>query len=301
MELLQLEYFRTVARLQHMTQAAKELNVAQPSLSLTITRLEKDLGVPLFDRQGRQIRLNRFGKAFLNRVDQVLSILEAGKRELRDMAGLQDGYISLATIHTMALPDILRTFRSKYPNVKFTVLHQTSQISTNSMIQLLEQGEIDLFITTSPIQESGVKWEDLLTVDVSVIVPSNHRLAQKESVCLQELADEPFITNKRGNPFRNFIDEYCKSAGFVPNITFEIEDPSSIQGFVSAGLAVAFVPSYFLKYRNYPNITSVKVDEPGFQYTIAVAWKEDHYCSMAATEFRTFLIEYYKNSEAQKY
>ncbi len=71
MELLQLKYFQTVARLEHMTKAAEELHIAQPSLSKTIARLEKDLGVPLFDRQGRQITLNSFGKVFLKRVERI--------------------------------------------------------------------------------------------------------------------------------------------------------------------------------------------------------------------------------------
>ena len=80
MELLQLHYFQTVARMEHMTKAAKELRIAQPALSKTIARLEEDLGVQLFDRQNRQIKLNSFRKAFLKSVDTALSALEEGKR-----------------------------------------------------------------------------------------------------------------------------------------------------------------------------------------------------------------------------
>jgi DNA-binding transcriptional LysR family regulator len=90
MELLQLHYFQTVARLEHMTKAAEELKIAQPSLSKTISRLEEDLGAPLFNRQGRNIRLNQFGKVFLTRVDRIFRELEEGKREIRDMAGLNN-------------------------------------------------------------------------------------------------------------------------------------------------------------------------------------------------------------------
>lgn len=89
MELLQLKYFQTVARLEHMTKAAEELHIAQPSLSKTIARLEKDLGVPLFDRQGRQITLNPFGKVFLKRVERIFHELSEGEREIKDLANLQ--------------------------------------------------------------------------------------------------------------------------------------------------------------------------------------------------------------------
>ncbi|SEM54818.1 regulatory helix-turn-helix protein, lysR family [Paenibacillus sp. OV219] len=96
MELLQLKYFQTVARLEHMTKAAEELNIAQPSLSQTIARLEEDIGVALFDRKGRAIRLNRFGQVFLERVEHILQSIDESVREVRDMSGMNRGIIKLA-------------------------------------------------------------------------------------------------------------------------------------------------------------------------------------------------------------
>src|SRR5438309_3725141 len=107
MDLLQLKYFQTVARLEHMTQAARQLEIAQPSLSQTIARLEEELGVPLFDRQGRQIRLNQFGRTFLRRVERIFAELEDGRRELADLAGLEQGRVSLSMFSTPLLPDLL--------------------------------------------------------------------------------------------------------------------------------------------------------------------------------------------------
>lgn len=87
MDLLQLKYFQKVPRLEHMTKAAHELHIAQPALSMMIARLENDLGVPLFDRHGRQIRLNAYGKALLIKVEKAL----LGRREITEMSGLEDG------------------------------------------------------------------------------------------------------------------------------------------------------------------------------------------------------------------
>jgi len=87
MDLLQLRYFRVVARLEHMTKAPRSFFIAQPSLSQTIGRLEKEIGVPLFDRHGRVIRLNQFGKAFLEHVETLFRELEEGQRKVQDMAG----------------------------------------------------------------------------------------------------------------------------------------------------------------------------------------------------------------------
>ncbi|EST51510.1 LysR family transcriptional regulator [Brevibacillus panacihumi W25] len=101
MDLLQLKYFQVVARLEHMTRAAEELHISQPSLSKMISRLEKHLGVPLFDRHGKQIRLNRFGKIFLNRVDRVFAELEEGQYELADLTGLERGEADLIITHPL--------------------------------------------------------------------------------------------------------------------------------------------------------------------------------------------------------
>ena len=107
MELLQLRYFRTVARMEHMTKAAQELCIAQPALSKTIARLEEDVGIPLFDRHGGRIRLNTFGKAILDKVEKALALLEEGRKEVSELAGLDQGSIHLATSTLDRLSDAL--------------------------------------------------------------------------------------------------------------------------------------------------------------------------------------------------
>ena len=96
MDLLQLHYFQTVARLEHVTRAAEELRVAQPALSKTIARLEAELGVPLFDRRGRRVALNAGGRAFLRHVHRVFREVEDGRLELADLAGLARGSVTVA-------------------------------------------------------------------------------------------------------------------------------------------------------------------------------------------------------------
>src|SRR5258708_33114532 len=110
MDLLQLKYFQAVAQLEHMTRAAEQLSIAQPFLSQSIAKLEEDLGVPLFDRQGRRIQLNQFGKVFLKRVERVFVELDEGRREVADLAGLEHGLIALAVASTQPLPDLLSAF-----------------------------------------------------------------------------------------------------------------------------------------------------------------------------------------------
>lgn len=115
MELLQLHYFRKVARLQHLSQAARELHITQPALSQMIAKLEKELGAPLFSREGRRIRLNAFGEAFLKKVETALEALEEGQRIVADMAGLEKGVVSFDATFIPHFPDVLDAFRREIP------------------------------------------------------------------------------------------------------------------------------------------------------------------------------------------
>jgi DNA-binding transcriptional LysR family regulator len=135
LNLLQLQYFQTVARLEHMTKAAQELNVSQPSLSNTMSRLEESLGVPLFVRQGRQIRLTTFGRQFLQRVNLAFFELEKGKREMEEMAGGEKGIISFAVTLPNALPVLLKEFLEIHPQAK---LIQNQAFSEKEIISQLK-------------------------------------------------------------------------------------------------------------------------------------------------------------------
>ena len=119
MELTQLRYFQTAAYYQHISRAAEELNISQPALSTMISRLEKELGVPLFDHNGRSIILNQNGQRFLQRVNHILMEVENSKRELQDIADEGDNSISLAVSSSQFLQG-MHAFMSQHPNYKYT-------------------------------------------------------------------------------------------------------------------------------------------------------------------------------------
>lgn len=139
-----------------MTRAAQELHIAQPALSKTIARLEEDLGVLLFDRQNRQIRLNTFGKAFLKKVETALDVLDEGRREIADLAGMERGIVHLATNTLGRITAALGAFRTEHPEVNFRIL-QTAPASVEEMAALLEKGEVDLCFTAASLNHPGVQ------------------------------------------------------------------------------------------------------------------------------------------------
>lgn len=289
MELLQLKYFQTVARLEHMTRASEDLKIAQPSLSKTISRLEEDLGVSLFDRGNRQLRLNAFGKLFLERVDRVFLELNEGKREIVELAQRNQQQITLAVSIPRVLPDLLSSFLKRFPDVKFQQVLE----STSSMKRQLEKADIDFCISSVPIEGEELVWEPLITEEIYLIVPPNHRLAQKEYINLHEVKDDPFISMNTGYGFRNLTDEFCRQAGFVPNIAFEGDEPGVIGDLVRQGLGIAFVSELSWVHNSNPFSHKVQIINPICQRTIGLGWSKRRYLSVAATHFRQFVIEYF--------
>lgn len=288
MELSQLKYFQTVAQLEHMTKAAEELHVAQPALSKTIARLEQDIGVPLFDRYKQKIRLNPYGKIFLKQVEMALAILDEGKRQVVDQAGLEHGRIFLATTNHKCDAELIGSFLSAHPEVNLRLTQTTSQ---EENIKLLQEGELDYCITSFSIDHPEMESIDFMTEEIFLAVPPNHRLSNRNSILLNEVADEPFIGLHKKNSFRELTDHYCKLAGFTPKITCEVDNSIVVIDFVKAGMGIALLTEGAKK--KVPSLICIPIDKPVCQRTFRLAWWKNHYLSKAAHTFRDYLIQYY--------
>jgi DNA-binding transcriptional LysR family regulator len=289
MDLLQLAYFRTVARHEHMTRAAEELGIAQSGLSATIARLEHDLGVPLFDRQGRRIRLNTFGQAFLERVEQALVQLEDGRREVADLAGLEHGEVAFAAATLRWVPDLLEAFLAQHPHVRFRLI----QAEAAAMRGQLERGDCDLCLCSLPLDGPGIRAVPVLTDEILLAVPARHRLAGRGSIALDEVAGEAFISLRQGADLRTLTDQVCRQAGFTPQVVCEVDEPAAIRGLVRAGLGIAFLPAVSWRSGGEPDPLPLHISAPACQRILRLAWREDRYLSVAARQFRRFVLGYF--------
>ncbi|MBW7455962.1 LysR family transcriptional regulator [Paenibacillus sepulcri] len=288
MELLQLQYFLAVARLEHVTEAARSLHVTQSSLSKTIQRLEEDLGVPLFDRTGRKLRLNEFGSRFLRRAERALFELEQGKQEISDLSSPEHGTLELAVTTASPLPNILREFRKKRPNVLFHV----QMLSAQNMVTLLHRGEVDFCLSSPPIYEDGIDCQIVYIDPILVAVPKGHRLATRSSVSLTELRNEWFVGVKKGYGARDFVDSLCQSVGFEPKYVYEGDEPARLSALVEAEIGIAFIPSTARNSREH--IHYLQVENHELVREIALLWNKSRYISRAALEFREVVVEYFE-------
>jgi DNA-binding transcriptional LysR family regulator len=286
MDLLQLRYFRTVARTEHLGRAAEQLRVAQPSLSRTIARLEADLGVPLFDRQGRGIRLNRFGAAFLARVDRALGELDDARTELADLAGSGCGSVVVAAENLAVLRTVLAGYLSAYPGVAVRL----SQCSPEETATRLQAGTVDLAVLSQHLDRPGVAGRDLITEEVLLAVPPGHRLAGRRRVPVSELLSEPFVTTGPDFWPRALLDRLFAPTGRQPVIACEGDEPASLRGLVAIGLGVGLLPA-MARPSPGPRVAWLHVDAPDCRRTLSLYWREGAYLPLSARRFRDFATE----------
>lgn len=289
-----LEYFRAAGKLQHVTKAAIALGTSQPALSRALKRLEDDLGVPLFDRKGRAISLNRYGEILLRRVGLALAHVESGQMEIADMIAGDTGVVNLGFLRTLGthfVPQLVRQFIAHHPNTRFAF----TQTQSAQLADKLYEGELDLIITSSPPTASRYKWTRVAIHDLVLIVPKFHPLAKRKEISLREVAGEHFVSFHKTHAVRSLTDKACKKAGFVPNYSFEADDWSSVPGFVAAGFGVAVAP---LESSRFVGVRGLRITEPRVQRAVGVGWMEDRFMSLSAARFRDFAIAQYRKSQA---
>ncbi|WP_431044584.1 LysR family transcriptional regulator [Streptomyces sp. P1-3] len=288
MDLLALRYFQAVARREHISRAAEELRVAQPSVSRTISRLEAELGVPLFDRTGRQVRLNRYGAAFLRRVDRALAELDDGRRELADAAGLDHGTVAVAAETLLPLTGTLTALRAAHPGIGVRLC----QAEREEMARRLQAREVDFCLASQPLPLPGPALREIALVreEVLLAVPSAHPLARRERVAIAELAREPFITTQPGNWQRALLDRLFAAEGIRPVITCEGDEPGAVLDLISAGLGIGLMPAMARQAKADADVAWLHVDATDCVRTLTLVWQADAYLSAAARRFREVVV-----------
>jgi DNA-binding transcriptional LysR family regulator len=284
-DLLQLRYFQVVARHQHVSRAAAELHVAQPALSRAIARLEAELGVPLFDRRGRRVQLNRFGAMFLTRADRVLDELDQGQHELRDAAGLAQGTVSVAAETLRTLGGLVAGFLAGHPDVSFRLYQSPAPV----MAAQLQAGEVDLGLASQPLPGPALAAAELLSEEVLLAVPPSHPLTRRTRATVGELAGEPFVTTRPGYWQRALTDRLFADAVIV----CEGDEPYAIRGLISAGVGIGLMPAMARRLAPDPPVGWLHLDVP-CRRTLSLVWRADAYRPAAARALTDFAAGYFR-------
>lgn len=288
MELLQLKYFQTVAYTEHISNAAKQLNIAQPSLSLTIKRLEDELGTTLFERKGRNIQLSSSGKILLKHVNRIFTEIENAQMEIQSEEHQISNTIKISISNPRFLTGLISGYINHFPESKIIqAIGIKSEIFTS-----IKKGDIDLGIAGHPIQDEEIESCVLVNEDIVLVLPSNHRLTGKTKISLSHVADESFITLANNVEYSDFTTLLCEKAGFIPNIAFEV-DSNLLVEIIKLDQGVALLP---ISVCRTMGLNYIRVTDDSATYPVGLSWKRNKMLSSSVRNFRDFIISYYKEN-----
>lgn len=289
LELRHLRYFEAVARLSHVTRAAAELHIAQPALSKQISQLELELGVVLFDRVGRSVRLTEAGEALLPHARAVIAQVEAARAEMAERIGLQHGRVSIGTppsVGTKLLPQALSHFHRQYPGIELR-LHEAG---IQTLLDLLEAGLADVIIAALPIDDPSLTVVPLFTEDLVIVAAQSHLLlAKRKEVAMRELRNESWLLSPENYELREATLLASRHAHFTPQVVLDGGEMDTLLRLVAAGLGIALVPSLALKGAN--DLQVLRVTDQHLSRSLGLVWRGDRVASPAARALREFLIE----------
>ena len=240
--LFYLRYFVKLAQVQHYTKAAEQLCITQPSLSHAISQLEKELGVPLFEKSGRNTTLTRFGREFLACAQRTLSTLDAGVSSLQRSAK-GEGLIRLGLLRTLGvefIPKLAAGFLQANGEKEIQFTFHTGV--TQQLVEGLAAGEYDLVFCSKPREEMCLTALPVHSQDMVAIVPENHPLAVLHTVTPKQLLPYPMIYFSNGSGLRYVVDAMFAQTPGAPNIAYETEEDQVIAGLVAQGFGIAVVP-----------------------------------------------------------
>jgi LysR family hydrogen peroxide-inducible transcriptional activator len=241
MEFHQLRYVCAVAEMGSFSRAAERCEIAQPSLSQQVLKLEEDLGSKLFDRLGRSVRLTEAGRAFMPHARAILKQMETARSSVAAKQTDVRGSVAAGVIPTIApylMPGYIAAFAKKYPDAKLRVVEETTPI----LVEGLRDLSIDLAILALPLRHKDLEVFPIRTEPLFAVLPKDHPRAAAKSLSLKDLRGEAFVMLRDGHCFRDLSLATCTHARVTPNIAFESGQFSSLFGMVAAGVGVSLVP-----------------------------------------------------------
>lgn len=286
MDLIHLHYFYVVAKLEHMTQAAETLHIAQPSLSKTISRLEQELDVPLFERRGRNIQLTKYGLALLQHVETIEYILgDLLKKEFRQISESQEYGLSLAVDNSAYLLGWMQRFIDRHPQVSLS----QNMLNPQQIVVALLQDEIDVGICHYEGNNPQIAHEVITSDEYVVAMPSTHQLADRDKLYFADVVNEPILALPSTNQFIRMVDYIFAQKNAVPNICFE-GNANLLNMMFAHNRGLLFASRLMLSGYNEQNklleaIRIFPLEDVYCHYDLSICWRKDRELPPMAQQF----------------
>ncbi|NGZ77149.1 LysR family transcriptional regulator [Saccharibacillus alkalitolerans] len=296
MDLRQLRYFAAVVREGQITSAAKTLNMEQPPLSRQMKLLEEELGTPLFDRSGRRLIPTEAGRRLYERSEELLVRLEETLLEIRELGAGIGGTLSIGAVVSCVslLPGAIERFGREHPAVTFKI----QEGDHFQLAELLRKRQIELIVARLPFEappDAGDYEVAPLPPDpLAAAVPAGWpEYADRDSFCLSELADRPFLTLKtdRTTGMHERIMQEFAARGAVPRVFCECSSVAVILALVAQGLGASLLPRSVLSSFRSDDFRMLEPEDAVLQAEVGLVWLRDRYLSRSAERFIRELVE----------
>lgn len=296
MQLYQLHQFQIMAKCEHMSKAAELLHISQPTLSLNLSRLEDELKVKLFDRIGRNIKLNKYGKLFLYHVERAMEELEAGKNSVHVL--YNEGTIRIADALLANSFTMFENYMARHPEIYFS--QQTCTLPEIWM--LLESKSIDMaFALLDPNfnLNNNFVWHPIQRSKLMAMVSANHPFAARSEISLCELEGQPITYSIPGFDARDSFDKYCNLAGFIPNYIYTSIKTSLFVDFMknknSASIVLDTIWESSPEYRP-DGVVGIKLKDPYCYVDLGILTLKGYQISKQANNFLKYSVDFLKNN-----
>ena len=276
-DLRQFRQFIAVAETLSFRGAADRLRMAQPPLSAAVKRMEGELGVKLFERSSRVVRLTEPGRVFLEEARRTLAQAERAAESARRAAQGLVGNLRVTFVPSIAhdiLPRVLRAFRQNHPRVDLDL----SEAASGRQAMAIRNDQADLALLVPPVADSsGLIVQPMLHQELVAAIPAGHKLAALKVIRLADMRDEPWVLSPplQAPGFYSRIATACGKAGFAPRVIQQAVQMDTILGLIAGGLGVCLVPGRLVRPRE--GVVFRKVKGPGtpVPYQIAGVWRQN--------------------------
>jgi LysR family transcriptional regulator, transcription activator of glutamate synthase operon len=296
MEIRQIQYFLSIVETGSFSAAADEHYISQSSLSKMIIALEKELGVPVFDRSKRKVFLTEAGEAFLGHARKLNATYKAMVFELDGYKSNVDSF-SIAAIPVLTQYGIttsISQFKDLHPNIRFSL----EEIDGLNILPALEEHRFDLAFT----RHNNLNHDQHASLDICmdkllVVVSKSHRHAKRSSISLKELSNDNFIVFDKVTDLHKLIMDECGKAGFEPTVFYSSHRKVSVFGLVGTNIGLALMPAKIYEYHQHQDVLAIPLEEH-IECNIVLAWLKNRKLPKAASIFIDFMEKMVADNKA---
>jgi LysR family transcriptional regulator, cyn operon transcriptional activator len=288
MELRQLRYFLSVAETEHLTKSAAALFVTQSTLSHGLRQLEDELGIELFDRIGRGLKISQAGLAFKGYVGRAVQEIESGRMELARLNGMQTGDLTVGVIPTFMdslVPPIVARFTALHPGIHVSV----RDLRADVIADLLAAGRLDVGIAFHPVPRHDIDAQHLFSERLLLLVSGTHPLYRRRSVRMSALDNLPLCLLPRSFATRRMLEEAFREAKVTPQVRVEMESVSATIAACESGDLATIVPERAAAMN--PHMRAIVITDPQPVRHAGILWRRGGSKSAAAEAFAGLLLD----------